>query len=262
MTCTLESVHAISFWHQTFGTEYTKILAWPPLQILAVKKYFSRKGFFREIPTGLLQHVLTVLVFWSWVLLLPQLPHWSRSLRLFPWTSILLYGPLDIAWICSPQLPHHPCKNGDTQHMFLQHKGAHADFCRNPRGIFPNKFLGEFCRGFFGGFFRAFFLGKIHPKIHGNFQIKIWEFRGQNPHCKDPGLNASIFATLGGETLLEKCRWNIFKRPERGLKLFGHGLKIVWSHSGSFFGSFFIQTVFHVGCKTVRGQFRSAGVPP
>ena len=29
---------------------------------------------------------------------------------------------------------------------------------------------------------------KIHPKIHGNFQIRIWEFRGQNPHCKDPAL--------------------------------------------------------------------------
>ena len=27
----------------------------------------------REIPPGLLQHVLTVLVFWSWVLLLPRL---------------------------------------------------------------------------------------------------------------------------------------------------------------------------------------------
>ena len=34
----------------------------------------------REIPPGLLQHVLTVLVFWSWVLLLPRLPPWSRSL--------------------------------------------------------------------------------------------------------------------------------------------------------------------------------------
>ena len=66
-------------------------------------------------------------------------------------------------------------------------------FCRNPRGIFSNKVLGEFCGGFFGGFFRAFFLGKkqdekIHPKIHGKIQIRIWEFRGQNPHCKDLAL--------------------------------------------------------------------------
>ena len=66
-------------------------------------------------------------------------------------------------------------------------------FCRNPTGIFPNKVPGEFCGGFFGGFFRAFFLGKNRrnkttPKIHGKIQIGIWEFRGQNPHCKDPAL--------------------------------------------------------------------------
>ena len=27
---------------------------------------------------------------------------------------------------------------------------------------------------------------------------------------------------LGGEKLLDKCQWNNFKRPERGLKLFSH----------------------------------------
>ena len=58
---------------------------------------------------------------WFW------LPPWSRSFRLFPWATILLYGPLDIAWICCPQLPHHPCKKRDAQHMFLQHRGAHAE---------------------------------------------------------------------------------------------------------------------------------------
>ena len=31
-------------------------------------------------------------------------------------------------------------------------------------GIFPTKFLCEFCGGFFGGFFRAFFLGKNRRK--------------------------------------------------------------------------------------------------
>ena len=30
--------------------------------------------------------------------------------------------------------------------------------------------------------------GKIHKKIPGSIQIGIWEFRGQNPHCKDPAL--------------------------------------------------------------------------
>ena len=39
-------------------------------------------------------------------------------------------------------------------------KLSRKGFCRNPRGIFPNKVLGEFCGRFFGGFFRAFFLGR------------------------------------------------------------------------------------------------------
>ena len=75
-------------------------------------------------------------------------------------------------------------------------KVSRKGFCRNPRGIFPTEFPGEFCRGFFGGFFSGLFPWKkqeekIHPKIHGNFQIGIWEFRGQNPHCKDPALTKS-----------------------------------------------------------------------
>ena len=69
-------------------------------------------------------------------------------------------------------------------------------FCRNPRGIFLNEFLGEFCRGFLCGFFGAFFIGKkggkkSTPKIHGKNQIRIWEFRGQNPHCKNRPLKYS-----------------------------------------------------------------------
>ena len=81
--------------------------------------------FFREIPPGLLQHVLTVLVFWTWLLLLPRLPPSSRSLRLFPWASILLYGPLDITWICCPQLPHHPSKSGTRSTCFYS-TGGHT----------------------------------------------------------------------------------------------------------------------------------------
>ena len=76
---------------------------------------------------------------------------------------------------------------------FFVRKISRKGFCRNPRGIFPTEFPGEFCRGFFGGFFSGLFPWKkqeekIHPKIHGNFQIGVWEFRGQNPHCKDPAL--------------------------------------------------------------------------
>ena len=48
-------------------------------------------------------------------------------------------------------------------------------------------------QGNFGGFFRPFVHGKTGgnnpPKIHGKIQIRIWEFRGQNPHCKDLALN-------------------------------------------------------------------------
>ena len=76
------------------------------------------------MPPGLLQHVLTVLVFWSWVLLLPRLPPWSRSLRLFPWPSILRFmGPWTFAWICCPQLPPPSMRKRDAQHMLLQHRG-------------------------------------------------------------------------------------------------------------------------------------------
>ena len=65
-------------------------------------------------------------------------------------------------------------------------------FCRNPRGIFPNKVPSEFCGDFLVDFFGPFSLektgGKIHPKIHGKIQIRLWEFRGQNPHCKNLAL--------------------------------------------------------------------------
>ena len=74
-----------------------------------------------------LQHVLTVLVFWCWVLLLPRLPPWSRSLRLFPWPSILLYGPLDICLDLLPAAPPPSMQKRDAQHMFLQHRGARTE---------------------------------------------------------------------------------------------------------------------------------------
>ena len=66
--------------------------------------------------------------------------------------------------------------------------------CRNARGIFLNKVPGEFCGGIFGWNFSGLFPwrktgGKNPPKNPpGNVQIRIWEFRGQNPHCKDPAL--------------------------------------------------------------------------
>ena len=77
-------------------------------------------------------------------------------------------------------------------------KVSRKGFCRNPRGIFPNKVPGEFRRGLFGGFFRAFFLGKQATKIHGKIRIRTWEFRGQNPHCKNLALKKCIAIELGG----------------------------------------------------------------
>ena len=52
---------------------------------------------------------------------------WSRILSFFPgaWASILLYGPLDIAWICCPQLRRHPCKNGTHSTCFYS-TGGHT----------------------------------------------------------------------------------------------------------------------------------------
>ena len=80
---------------------------------------------FRERPPGLIQHVLTVLVFWSWVLLLPRLPPSSRSLRLFLCASICFMVSWTFAWICCPQLPFHPCKNRTHSTCFYS-TGGHT----------------------------------------------------------------------------------------------------------------------------------------
>ena len=45
--------------------------------------------------------------------------------EIVPCASILLYGPLDTAWICCPQLPHHPCKNGTHSTCFYS-TGGHT----------------------------------------------------------------------------------------------------------------------------------------
>ena len=72
-----------------------------PLCVTLIEAYsrFDREvicASIRERPPGLIQHVLTVLVFLFWGLLLPRHPPSSRSLILCPWASILLHGPLDI----------------------------------------------------------------------------------------------------------------------------------------------------------------------
>ena len=54
-------------------------------------------------------------------------------------------------------------------------------FCRNPMGSFWTNNSVNFAGDFLVDFFRAFFLEKngrkkIHPKIHGKIQIRIWNF--------------------------------------------------------------------------------------
>ena len=61
-------------------------------------------------------------------------------------------------------------------------------------GNFSEQSPGWILRGIFLVDFLGRFLAKeqdekIHPKIHSKIQIGIWEFRGQNPHCKDLALN-------------------------------------------------------------------------
>ena len=92
------------------------------------RQRFESRVFIRQRPPGLIQLVLTVLVFWAWVLLLTRLPLSSWSLKLLPCASILLRGPLDIRLDLLPAAPLPPVQKRDAQHKFLHHRGAHADF--------------------------------------------------------------------------------------------------------------------------------------
>ena len=67
--------------------------------------------------------------FLFWVLLLPRPPTSSRSLRLCPWASTLLHGPLDICLDLLPAAPPPPVQKrdggicfystgGDTRRLF------------------------------------------------------------------------------------------------------------------------------------------------
>ena len=62
-------------------------------------------------------------------------------------------------------------------------------------GNFSGQILqGAFCRGLFGPFsLEKKKERKIHPKSYSKIQIRIWEFRGQNPHCKDLALRVRTY---------------------------------------------------------------------
>ena len=65
-----------------------------------------------------------------------------------------------------------------------------------------------------------------------------------------------LLCKVGQWKSLEKCRRDIFKQQERGLKLFG-------DVSGCFSNPFFVfRTRFGIGCANFGGDFVSADVPP
>ena len=75
----------------------------------------------------MIQHVLTILVFLSWVLLLPRAP--GLQLRLgasdcAPGQALCFMGPWTFASICCPQFPHHPHKTGRTAQVFAAQEGT------------------------------------------------------------------------------------------------------------------------------------------
>ena len=66
-------------------------------------------------------------------------------------------------------------------------------------------FGGDFWVEFFGPFSLEKIGGeKIHPKIHSKIQVGIWEFRGQNPHCKDLALTVYV-VTWGPASAAFQC---------------------------------------------------------
>ena len=58
----------------------------------------------------------------------------------FPWANILLHGPLGISLNLLPAATLPPLQKRDAQHVFLQHRGTHADpfMIREAARIFTN----------------------------------------------------------------------------------------------------------------------------
>ena len=68
-----------------------------------------------------MQHVLTVLVFWSWV----RLPLRLGATDCSPALAFCFMGAGSFVWICCLQLPCHPCKNRTHSTSFTA-QGRHA----------------------------------------------------------------------------------------------------------------------------------------
>ena len=52
-------------------------------------------------------------------------------------------------------------------------------------------FAGDFLADLLGLFLEKNRAREIHPKIHSKIQIRIWECRGENPHCRKSTLQGS-----------------------------------------------------------------------
>ena len=135
---------------------------------------------------------------WWWLFLSSQISLWKNAVfsRFSPKSGRPHLKPSE--YLPNPQDPWKPRERANTQIEFTKESPClrfikrRLQNLQKSEGNFPNEFPGEFCRGCVGGFIRAFFLGKNrrknHPKIHGNFQMRIWESQGQSPHCKNPAL--------------------------------------------------------------------------
>ena len=102
---------------------------------------------FRKIPPGLVEHVLTVLVFWSWVLLLHWLPPWPQRLRLFPCFT----GPWTLLGSAACSSPTTLAKTGRTAHVFTAQGGTLRIF---PKICFGDPKIEGFEKGLAGGGWR------------------------------------------------------------------------------------------------------------
>ena len=143
---------------------------------------------------------------------------------------------LTFDWIGCPLLPRHPCKNGTHSTSFSNTREHTANlvrvflcflslcfsrkgFCRNPRGIFPNKVPGEFGGEFFGGFFGAFFLGrKGGTRPSKNPQLAALHKRGGSLRCANTqpflcnelGPAQGISGSFSGNS--RKSVWAVFRQ--------------------------------------------------
>ena len=85
-----------------------------------------RKAF-RKGPPGLIQVVLTVLVLWLRLLLMPDYRASCKSLGVCPWTRICFMARSSKFLDLPPLPPLPPVQKWDAQHVFLQHKEAHTE---------------------------------------------------------------------------------------------------------------------------------------